>query len=145
MNKHSPIKKKYSKPSEGELLKITILDVEKRTIGWSPGLKRSVYINESTQQEVIEELKRVREAEVVTAYDQMNDKTLFIELDELEHEQFNKIYDQYLETSGQVFYTRKKEGRKMRSVFIFDNNAGIKEDVDVPEKKILFELYKETQ
>ena len=76
------------------MLKITILDVEKRTIGWSPGLKRSVYINESTQQEVIEELKRVREAEVVTAYDQMNDKTLFIELDELEHEQFNKIYNQ---------------------------------------------------
>ena len=139
MNKHSPMKKKYSKPSEGELLEITILDVEKRTIGWSPGLKRSVYIDESTQQEVIEELKRIREAKVVTAYDQMNDKTLFIELDELEHEQFNKIYDQYLEASGQVFYTRKKEGRKMRSVFILDKSAGIKEDVDVPEKKILFE------
>ena len=121
------------------MLGINILDVEKSTIGWSTGLKRSVYINEFKQKGGIEELKRVREAEMVTAYDQMNDKTLFIELDELEYEQFNKIYDQYLEASGQVFYTRKKEGRKMRSVFIFDKSAGIKEDVDVPEKKILFE------
>lgn len=145
MNKHSPIKKNYSKPSEGELLPITILDVEKRTIGWSPGLKRSVYINESTQQEVVEKLKRVREAEVVTAYDQMNDKTVFIELDELEQEQFNKVYDQYLEAGGQIFYTRNKEGRKMRSVFMFDKSGGIKEGVDLPEKKLLFEQYKETQ
>lgn len=138
MNKHSPTKKKYSKPSEGELMAITVLDIEKRTIGWSPGLKRSVYINESTQQEVVGELKRIREAEVVTAYDQMNDKTVFIELGELEQEQFNTVYDQYLESGGQIFYTRNKEGRKMRSVFMFDKSAGIKEGVDVPEKKLLF-------
>ncbi|KAF5429174.1 hypothetical protein C5S42_02230 [Candidatus Methanomarinus sp.] len=117
---------------------ITVLDIEKRTIGWSPGLKRSVYINESTQQEVVGELKRIREAEVVTAYDQMNDKTVFIELGELEQEQFNTVYDQYLESGGQIFYTRNKEGRKMRSVFMFDKSAGIKESVDVPEKKLLF-------
>ena len=138
MKNHSRTEKKYSGPDEGELVAITILDLEKRTIGWSPGLKRSVYVNEFTEPEVIRELKRVREADVVTAYDQMSDRTLFIELDAPEREHFDEVYSQYLEAGGQILYTRRKEGRKMRSVFMLDKTAGPKKVADLPERRFLF-------
>jgi len=123
---------------QGEWSAITVMKIEKRRIGWSPEHKKSVYIDESTDPELITTLKRLREADVVVAYDHLRDKTLFIELKEQEKEQFDKVYSQYMEVGGQLIYTLKKEGRKTLTFFMLDEGYGKMSVMDVPEKKSLF-------
>ena len=123
---------------QGEWSAITVMKIEKRMIGWSPEHKKSVYIDESTDPELITTLKRLREADVVVAYDHLRDKTLFIELKELEKEQFDKVYSQYMEVGGQIIYTLKKEGRKTLTLFMLDEGYGKMSVMDVPGKKSLF-------
>ena len=122
-----------------EWIPITILNIENRSIGWSPRLKKSVYIDESTDSNTLEELKRIREADVLIAYDQMRDRTRHIELKESERKEFDIIYSQYLEKGGQILYTRKKEGRKTRTLFMLEEEYGDFIVREVPEKKYLFE------
>jgi hypothetical protein len=128
----------HLKPNENNPVAITVLDHKIRTIGWSPGLKKSVYIDDSTEPETIKELKRIREAYIVIAYDQLNDRILYIELNEQEHELFDKIYASYLEVGGLILFNRTREGRRMRVEFVLDKGSGISKAIDVPEKKILF-------
>ncbi len=123
---------------QGEWTAITVMEIEKRRIGWSPEYKKSVYIDESTDPELITTLKRLREADVVVAYDQLRDKTLFIELKEQEREQFDSVYSQYLDVGGQIIYTQKKEGRKTVTLFMLDEGYGQMSAMDVPEKRSLF-------
>ncbi len=118
---------------------ITILNLENRSMGWSPRLKKSVYIDESTDSNTLEELKRVREADVLIAYDQMRDRTRHIELKESERKEFDIIYSQYLEKGGQISYIRKKEGRKTHTLFMLEEEYGDFVVREVPEKKYLFE------
>jgi hypothetical protein len=122
----------------GEWTAITVMEIERRMIGWSTEHKKSVYIDVSTDPELITTLKRLREADVVVAYDQLRDKTLFIELKEHEREQFDKVYSQYMEVGGQIIYTQKKEGRKTVTLFMLDEGYGKNSVMDVPEKKSLF-------
>lgn len=123
---------------DGKLKAITVLKLEKQRIGWSPKLKRSVFIDESTNTETIQELKRLREADVLTVYDQLEDRTMFLELDALERVQFDEVYSRYLELGGQVIYSRKKKGRKTHTLFRLDEEYGKTAEMDVPEKKSLF-------
>ena len=123
---------------QGEWTAITVMEIEKRRIGWSPEHKKSVYIDESTDPELITALKRLREADVVVAYDQLRDKTLFIELKEQERKQFDGVYSQYMEVGGQIIYTQKKEGRKTLTLFMLDEGYKKMSEIDVPEKKSLF-------
>ncbi|MCL7412529.1 MAG: hypothetical protein M8353_02800 [ANME-2 cluster archaeon] len=128
-----------SKQKHEEWTPITFLNLENRSIGWSPGLKKSIYIDGSTDSSTLEELKRVREADVLIVYDLVHDRTRYIELKESERKEFDIIYSQYLEKGGQIFYTRKKEGRKTRTLFILEEAC---EDFiirEVPEKRYLFE------
>ncbi|MDW7776213.1 MAG: hypothetical protein SCH39_07775 [Methanosarcinales archaeon] len=118
---------------------ITFLNLENRSIGWSPGLKKSVYIDESTEPSTLEELKRIREADVLIAYDQVRDRTRFIELKESEREEFDSIYSRYLEKGGQISYTRKKIGRKTHIRFMLEEEYGDFIIREVPEKRYLFE------
>jgi hypothetical protein len=122
----------------GEWTAITVMEIERHMIGWSTEHKKSVYIDVSTDPELITTLKRLREADVVVAYDQLRDKTLFIELKEHEREQFDKVYSQYMEVGGQIIYTQKKEGRKTVTLFMLDEGYGKNSVMDVPEKKSLF-------
>jgi len=115
-----------------------VLKLEKQRIGWSPKLKRSVFIDESTNIETIQELKRLREADVLTVYDQLEDRTMFLELDARECVQFDEVYSRYLEVGGQVLYARKKKGRKTHMLFRLDEEYGKTAEMDVPEKKSLF-------
>ena len=123
---------------QGEWTAITVMEIEKRRIGWSPEHKKSVYIDESTDTELIIKLKRLREADVVVAYDQLRDKSLFIELKEQEKEQFDKVYSQYMDVGGQIIYTQKKEGRKTLTLFMLDEGYVKMNEMDVPERKSLF-------
>ena len=123
---------------DGKLKAITVLKLEKQRIGWSPKLKRSVFINESTNNDSIQELKRLRESDVLTVYDQLEDRTMFLELDARERVQFDEVYSRYLEVGGQVLYARKKKGRKTHTLFRLDEEYGKTAEMDVPEKKSLF-------
>ena len=127
-----------SRGLDGKLKAITVLKLEKQRIGWSPKLKRSVFIDESTNIETIQELKRLREADVLTVYDQLEDRTMFLELDARECVQFDEVYSRYLEVGGQVLYARKKKGRKTHTLFRLDEEYGKTAEMDVPEKKSLF-------
>lgn len=127
-----------SRGLDGKLKAITVLKLEKQRIGWSPKLKRSVFIDESTNTETIQELKRLREADVLTVYDQLEDRTMFLELDARECVQFDEVYSRYLEVGGQVLYARKKKGRKTHTLFRLDEEYGKTAEMDVPEKKSLF-------
>lgn len=138
MNSLNKVNYSYREKNE-EWIPITILNLENRSIGWSPGLKKSVYIDGSTDPNTLEKLKRVREADVLIAYDQMRDRTRHIELKESERKEFDIIYSQYLENGGQISYTRKKEGRKTRTLFMLEEEYGDFVVREVPEKKYLFE------
>ena len=127
-----------SRGLDGKLKAITVLKLEKQRIGWSLKLKRSVFFDKSTNTETIQELKRVREADVLTVYDQLEDRTMFLELDALERVQFDEVYSRYLEVGGQVIYSRKKKGRKTHTLFRLDEEYGKTAEMDVPEKKSLF-------
>ncbi|MBE0522975.1 MAG: hypothetical protein IBX40_01345 [Methanosarcinales archaeon] len=123
---------------DGKLKAITVLKLETQRIGWSPKLKRSVFIDESTNNDTIQELKRLRESDVLTVYDQLEDRTIFLELDALERIQFDEVYSRYLEVGGLILYARKKKGRKTHTLFKLDEEYGKTAEMDVPEKKSLF-------
>lgn len=117
---------------------ITVLNVEKRTIGWSPKLKKSVFINGNTGTALISELKRIREVDIVFVYDPQMDRTRFIELKEGETEQFDDIYSRYLEMGGQMFHSQKKKGRVTCNIFMLEEGTGMDDASAAPERKTLF-------
>jgi hypothetical protein len=122
---------------QGKWMAITLLNQEKKKIGWSPKLKKSVFIDEKTDPETVQELKRIRESPILTVYDQLEDRTLFLELTNTECGQFDEIYSRYLEVGGQILYSRKKEGRKTSISFMLDEGYRKTAESDV-EKRSLF-------
>ena len=141
LSKGDIVNRSARRQKQGEWSAITVMEIEKRRIGWSPEHKKSVYIDESTDPELIITLKRLREADVVVAYDQLRDKTLFIELKEPEREQFDGVYSQYVEVGGQIIYTQKKKGRKTLTLFMLDEGYKKMSEMDVPERKSIFFEY----
>ncbi|MDF1556619.1 MAG: hypothetical protein P1P80_00340 [ANME-2 cluster archaeon] len=126
------------RPEHGEWTPITVLNIENSTLGWSTRLKKNVHIDEFTNPTIIEELKRVREADILIVYDQVRDRTMHLELKESEREEFDSIYSQYLETGEQILYTREKEGRLTHTLFKLEE---IHEEFvirEVPDKKYIF-------
>ncbi len=106
--------KQFSKPKEGEYVPITFVEFGRKLVGWSPELKRSVYI-ESEEERA--KLKRVREVNVMVAINHLSGKTSTIELTDEEKAQFEEVYKFFLEKGGQLMYTRKKIGAKTVSFF----------------------------
>ncbi len=106
--------KQFSKPKEGEYVPITFVEFRRKLVGWSPELKRSVYI-ESEEERA--KLKRVREVNVMVAINHLSGKTSTIELTDEEKAQFEEVYKFFLEKGGQLMYTRKKIGAKTVSFF----------------------------
>lgn len=135
-----PLNKVYrtNRPEHGEWTPITVLNLENSTIGWSPKLKKNVHIDDSTDPNTIDELKRVREADTLIAYDQMRDRTVYLELKEPERKEFDSIYSRYLETGGQISYTREREGRKTHTLFKLEEAREEFVIREVPDKKYLF-------
>lgn len=101
--------KKFSKPNEGEYVPITFIEFKRELVGWSPELKRSVYIKNDEEKA---KLKRVRVVNLMIAINHLSGKISSIELTDEEKEQFETVYDLSLKNGGQLFYTRKKIGAK---------------------------------
>ncbi|MCZ7398250.1 MAG: hypothetical protein O8C62_00980 [Candidatus Methanoperedens sp.] len=106
--------KQFSKPREGEYVPITFIEFKRKLVGWSPELKRSVYIE---REEDKAKLKRVREINLMMAINHLSGKTSYIELTDEERAQFEEVYNSFLEKGGQLMYTRKKIGTKTVSFF----------------------------
>ncbi|PKL59053.1 MAG: hypothetical protein CVV34_00080 [Methanomicrobiales archaeon HGW-Methanomicrobiales-5] len=121
--------KHFSKPEEGEYVPITFIDLTIETVAWSPKLKQSIYVTPDVPD--IAELKRVREVNVLKVINQLSSSVSTIELNNEEKEQFNAIYTEYLEKSGEILFTRKKAGRKTISFFVLSANKTENKQVDV--------------
>ena len=135
MNKYHLIKH-FSKPENGEYVPITFVEFKRKLVGWSPELKRSVYIE---TEEDKEKLKRIREINIMFAINHMSGKTATIELTDEERIQFEEVYDLLLEKGGQLMYTRKKIGAK--TVSFFEIHEAKKRITQVPEKSLLSDRF----
>ncbi len=133
MNKYHLIGQ-FPKPEEGEYVPITFVEFKRKLVGWSPELKRSVYIENG---EDSSKLKRVREVNVMIAINHLSGNVSSIELTDEEKQQFDEVYGMFLKTGGQLMYTRKKAGTRM--VSCFEIHAVDREATDVPEKTLLSE------
>src|SRR3972149_7790809 len=106
--------KLFSKPKEGEYVPITFIEFKRTFVGWSPELKKSVYIE---REEEKDKLKRVREINVMIAINHLSGKLSSIELTDDEKAQFEEVYDLFLREGGQLMYSRKKVGARTISFF----------------------------
>ena len=126
--------KQFSKPKEGEYVPITFIEFKRKLVGWSPELKRSVYVENEEEKA---KLKRVREVNVMVAVNHLSGKTSTIELTDEEKAQFEEVYSSFLEKGGQLMYTRKKVGAK--TVSFFELQEVEKRVREAPGKSLLSE------
>ncbi len=126
------LSKMFSKPKDGEYVPITFVEFRQRLVGWSPGLRRSMYIEKEDDKE---KLKRIREVNVMTAINHISGRTSSIELTDEEKLQFEEVYSQFLRKGGQLMYTRKKLGA--RTVSFFELREAEKRAIDTPGKSLL--------
>jgi hypothetical protein len=106
--------KLFSKPKEGEYVPITFIEFKRTLVGWSPELKKSVYLESEEEKD---KLKRVREINVMIAINHLSGKLSSIELTDEEKIQFEEIYDIFLRKGGQLMYSKKKVGARNISFF----------------------------
>jgi hypothetical protein len=127
--------KQFSKPKEGEYVPITFIEFKRKLVGWSPELKRSVYIESDEDKP---KLKRVREINLLIAINHLSGKTSYIELTDEERAQFEEVYNSFIEKGGQLMYTRKKTGAK--TVSVFDLKESGRKGSEAPGKSLLSEI-----
>ncbi len=127
--------KQFSKPNEGEYVPIAFIEFKRKQVGWSPELKRSVYIENEEEKA---KLKRVREVNLMIAVNHLSGKLSSIELTDEEKVQFEEVHNLYLEKGGQIMYARKKVGARIVSFFELRKNE--KNTVDMPGKSLLSEM-----
>jgi len=127
--------KQFPKPREGEFVPVTFIEFKRKLVGWSPELKRSVYIE---NEEEIAKLKRVREVNLMIAINHLSGKLSSIELSDEEKAQFEEVYSSFLKKGGQLMYTRKKIGAKI--IAFFELNELEEKVKDIPEKNLLSDM-----
>lgn len=126
--------KLFSKPMQGEYVPITFIEFKRKFVGWSPELKKSVYIEKEEEKS---ELKRVREVNVMVAINHLSEKLSSIELTDDEKAQFEEVYSMFLKKGGQLLYGRKKVGTKTISFFELQEAENIV--AEAPGKYLLSE------
>ncbi len=131
MDKYHLIKQ-FSKPKEGEYVPITFIEFTRKLVGWSPELKRSVYIENEDDKE---KLKRVREVNLMIAINHLSGNTSSIELTDEERAQFEEVYNSFIGKEGQLVYTRKKVANK--TVSFFEVHETGKKAGEMPGKSLL--------
>ncbi len=108
------LKRLFPRPEEYEEIPIQFIDMQQKLAGWSPQLKRSVYVDDFKD---TEGLKRVREVTLLRVYNWFLDGESIIELSEMERSQFECIMDMFIKHGGEIRYTRKKAGGRLINYF----------------------------
>ncbi len=121
-------------PCEGEEIPIHFIDLEEKIAGWSPELKRTIYVDDIAD---TEELKRVRDVTLLKVYNWFSDKESIIELSYPERVQFEDVMDKFVKHGGEIRYTRRKIDGKMVNVFRLERGAPARGDV---KEKLLADL-----
>lgn len=99
------------RPEEGEEVPIQFIEMEEKLAGWSPELRRTIYLNVSSNYDP-DKLKRVREVFLLKVYNWLLDGISVIELSHTERIQFEDVLNDFLLHGGELRYTRKKHGKK---------------------------------
>lgn len=102
----------YPKPLEGERIPISILGTEKRRIGWSPEVGKSVQIDDET---AIEPLKRVREINEVQIFNWLTGREGLIELPDPVMKDLQSLLE--AKNGEQLVYSREKVKGKLKPRF----------------------------
>ena len=121
-------------PCEGEEIPIYFIDLEEKIAGWSPELKRTIYVDDIAD---TEELKRVRDVTLLKVYNWFSDSEGIIELSESERIQFEDVMDELVKSGGEIRYIRKKIGGKTIKLFRLEKNAPERGNV---KEKLLADL-----
>ncbi|WMW22634.1 hypothetical protein RE476_02115 [Methanolobus mangrovi] len=109
----------FPRPEEDEVIPIQFIDMQEKLAGWSPQLKRSVYVDDFKD---TEELKRVREVTLLKVYNWILDGESLIELSDMEKIQFEEIMDTFIKHGGEILFTRKRISGRFVNYFILDDN-----------------------
>jgi hypothetical protein len=107
----------FPRPEENEEIPIQFIDMQQKLAGWSPRLKRSVYVDDFKD---TEELKRVRDVTLLRVYNWFLEGESLIELSEMEKAQFDCIMDMFIRHGGEIRYTRKKVGERLINYFLLE-------------------------
>lgn len=126
----------FLKPKEGEFVPITFIEFKRKLVGWSPELKRSVFIETEEEKE---KLKRVRETNLMSVINHLSGKLSSIELNDEEKADFEEVYVTYLKKGGQLLYTRKKRGSRM--IPYFEGRDEGKKKTEPAEKSVLSDRF----
>ncbi|WP_406657068.1 hypothetical protein V7O62_00560 [Methanolobus sp. ZRKC2] len=116
----SHLKSFFPRPGENEEIPIQFIDMQEKLAGWSPRLKRSVYVDDYKD---TEDLKRVREVTVLRVYNWLSDGESLIELSEMEKSQFEGVVDMFIKHGGEIHYTRIKKGGRLVNHFRLENDS----------------------
>ncbi|MGP8320814.1 MAG: hypothetical protein ACT6FE_00600 [Methanosarcinaceae archaeon] len=124
----------FPRPCEGEEIPIYLIDLEEKIAGWSPKLKRTIYVDDISG---TEELKRVRNVTLLKVYNWLGNGESAIELSDPERMQFEGVMDELVTKGGEIHYTRKKINGKIVNLFRLKKNTPSKGDV---KKRLLADL-----
>lgn len=125
----------FPRPNENEEILVQFIDIQDKFAGWSPVLKRSVYVDDYKE---TEGLKRVREVSLLKVYNWLFDGESYIELSCMERQQFEDIMESFVRQGGEIRYTRKKIAGRMINYFRLESNSG--QNVDVTEGTLVDKL-----
>lgn len=112
--------KLFPRPEEDEVIPIQFIDMQEKLAGWSPQLKRSVYVDDFKD---TEKLKRVREVTLLKVYNWILDGESLIELSDMEKDQFEEVMDMFIKHGGEILFTRKKIQGRLVNYFILDASS----------------------
>jgi hypothetical protein len=105
----------FPRPEEGETIPVQFIDIQEKLAGWSPELKRSVYVDDFKD---TDGLKRVREVHLLRVYNWILDGESLIELSDMEKAQFEEVMDTFIKDGGEILFTRKRIGGRFVNYFI---------------------------
>ncbi|MGP8322919.1 MAG: hypothetical protein ACT6FG_02840 [Methanosarcinaceae archaeon] len=108
----------FPRPCEGEEIQIYFIDIEKKMAGWSPELKRTLYVDDIVG---TEELKRVRNVTLLKVYNWLRNAESVIELSDPERIQYEDVMEEFVNKGGEIYYTRKKIDGKIINLFRLKN------------------------
>ena len=123
------------RPYENNEIPIQFIDIEEKIAGWSPKLKRTLYLDPGSNYDP-GKFKRARDIFLLKVYSCILESTIQIELSLTEKLRFEDVLNDMLLFGGEIMYMRRKEGR--RSVNIFRLEQG--EASIFQERKTLEEL-----
>lgn len=107
----------HPRPGHGDKVPIQILNFRRVFAAWSPELKRTLFFEKTPEEPEEEGLKRLREVVLLYVYDWLAGREGIIELNNAEFGLFMEVYEAFLQKSGEIQYSRQKNGRKTENIF----------------------------